>query len=107
MGLADGTEDGTGVGAATGTGVGSAVGFNVGLSVSFCVGKPVGAFDGGSDGASTLKRPNMYFLNFTKSSDPWPDAGSHPTVALKPCGQQMEELDVQLFFPTVTSFENT
>ena len=49
---------------------------------------------------------NMWFLNFSKSIDPRPDAGSHPAVASKPSLQHVT-IPVQSFLPTVMSLANS
>jgi hypothetical protein len=85
--------------------VGFCVGGRSGDLVGRLVGFLLGFAVGGSDGTVMLAIVNIKFLNFLKSSDPSPDAGSHPTAALKPCLQQVV-LDVQLFLPIVTSLMN-
>ena len=75
---------------------------NVGSLVGLFEGRNVGLLLGGSDGGSTPTSKHMYLLNFLASSVPRPESGSQPAAALKPCTQQAV-VDVQLFFPTVTS----
>jgi hypothetical protein len=80
--------------------VGGLVGFDDGTNVGYSVGAGVGA----SEGTVMLATFIMKVLNFVKSRDPRPEAGSQPAVASKPCAQQ--RFAVQWFPPTVTSVTN-
>ena len=101
VGLLVGTVVGREVGAKVGLVVGLLVGAPVGLAVGAFEGEPVGAIVGASVGTVMLLTFIMKALNFWEFSDPRPEAGSQPRVALNPCWQH--PATVQLFLPTVMS----
>ena len=105
-GVTLGVDDGDALGARVGELLGpdgfEVLGMAVGLLVGLLEGRNVGIEVGGSEGGSTPTSKHMYLLNFLASSVPRPVTGSQPTAALYPCTQQAG-VDVQLFFPNVTS----